>query len=292
MDKLALLCLLLAAPAFAQLEGFSKQHLIKYTARNPFERFPDGRPKVPDRYIQALKGASAEAIWAAMQSRGFLFHWEGGWKIAHPEKRLAGRAFTAQFMPVRPDVHDVIEADAKRAGLSDRGHTRVIDMLQPGDVLVIDLFGKIAYGSLPGDNLTAAILGATGNGFVIDGGVRDLDGILGQGAAIYFRDSHVLPLRNVMLTGVNVPIRIGGVTVMPGDVVVGDSEGVTFIPPELAAQVAREARETELKDQWTKAQFATGKHKASQLYPAIKDPALQQEFQRWLAEKKKELGLE
>ena len=292
MRKLALLALILSPPAFGQLEGFSKQQLIKYTARNPFERFRDGRPKVPDRYIQALKGASAEAIWSAMQSRGFLFHWEGGWKIAHPEKKLAGRAFTAQFMPARPDVNDVIEADAKRAGLPDRNHTRVIDMLQPGDVLIIDLFGKIAYGSLAGDNLTAAILGATGNGFVIDGGVRDLDGILEQNVAVYFRDSHVLPMRNVMLTGVNVPIRLGSVTVMPGDVVVGDSEGVTFIPPELVAQVAREAQETELKDMWTKAQLATGKYKSSQLYPATKDPGLQREYEQWLVRKKKEMGLE
>ncbi len=292
MRKLALLVLVLSVPAFGQLEGFSKQQLVKYTAGNPFERFPDGRPKVPDRYIRALKGASAEAIWAAMQSRGFLFHWEGGWKIAHPEKKLAGRAFTAQYMPVRPDVNDVIEADAKSAGLPDRNHTRVIDMLQAGDVLVIDVFGKIAYGSLPGDNLTAAILGATGNGFVIDGGIRDLDGILEQNVAVYFRDSHVLPLRNVMLTGVNVPIRIGGVTVMPGDVVVGDSEGVTFIPPQLVREVAREAQETELKDMWTKAQFATGKRKASELYPVIKDPALQRDFSEWLARKKKEMGIE
>ena len=292
MGKLALLLLISCVSAFAQLDGFSRQQLVKYTARNPFERFPDGRPKVPERYIQALKGASAEAIWSAMQTRGFLFHWEGGWKIAHPEKRLTGRVFTAQYMPVRPDVNDVVEADARRAGLSDRSHTRVIDMLEPGDVLVVDLFGKIAYGSMTGDNLTAAILGATGNGFVIDGGVRDLDGILEQNAAVYFRDTHVLPMRNVMLTGVNVPIRIGGVTVMPGDVVVGDSEGVTFIPPELVADVAREARETEWKDEWTKARFATGKYRASQLYPAIKDPALKREFDQWLAGKKKAAGLE
>ena len=284
--------LVLATPVRAQLDGFARQQLIKYTAKNPFERFPDGRPMVPERYLQALKGSSAEAIWAAMQTRGFLFHWEGGWKTAHPEKKLVGRAFTAQYMPVRPDVNDVIEGDAKAAGVSERNHTRVIDMLRPGDVLVIDLFGKIAYGSMTGDNLTAAILAATGNGFVIDGGIRDLDGILELNVPVYYRDSHVLPMRNVMLTGVNVPIRIGGVTVMPGDVVVGDTEGVTFIPPELAAAVSKEARETELKDEWTKGKFATRKYKSSQLYPVVKDPELKKEYEEWMARKKKELGLE
>jgi regulator of RNase E activity RraA len=166
----------------------------------------------------------------------------------------------------------------------------VIDMLQKGDVLVIDLFGKIAYGAMTGDNLTAAIVGATGNGFVIDGSVRDLDGILEQNVPVYFRDSHVLPLRDVMLTGVNVPIRIGSVTVMPGDLVVGDSEGVTFIPPPLVAEVAKEAQETELKDVWTKAKLSSGKYRSSQLYPAIKDPQLKKEYDSWLENKKKELS--
>ncbi len=284
--------LVCAVPLLAQLDGFARQQLIKYTARSPFDRFADGRPKVADQYIKALKGASAEAVWSAMQSRGFLFHWEGGWKVAHSEKRLVGRAFTAQYMPVRPDVNDVIEDDAKAAGVSDHSHTRVIDMLQPGDVLVVDMFGKVPYGSMTGDNLAAAIFGATGNGFVIDGGVRDLDGILELNMPVYFRDAHVLPMRNVMLTGVNVPIRIGGVTVMPGDVVVGDSEGVTFIPPELVAAVAKEAQETELKDVWTKAKLTSGKYKSSQLYPAIKDPALQREFNEWLAQKRKDMRLQ
>ncbi len=292
MRPAALALFLAVMPLRAQLDGFARQQLIKYTAKNPFERFLDGRPKVPDRYIQALQGSSAEAIWSAMHTRGFQFHWEGGWKIAHPEKKLVGRAFTAQYMPVRPDVNDLIEADAKAAGRSDRNHTRVIDMLQPGDVLVIDLFGKIAYGSMTGDNLTAAIKAATGNGFVIDGGIRDLDGILELDVPVYYRDSHVLPMRNVMLTGVNVPIRIGGVTVMPGDVVVGNSEGITFIPPELVKAVAREARETELKDEWTKAKFATRQYKSSDLYPTPKTPELKKEYEEWLARRKRELGLE
>jgi len=289
MRQVPIILFLAAAPLWAQLQGFSKEQLIKYTVKNPFERFPDGRPKVPDRYLKLLKGVSAEAIWGAMQTRGYPFHWEGGWKTAHPEKRLIGRAFTAQYMPVRADVNELIEADAKLAGLSERVHTRVIDMLQPGDVLVIDLFGKIAYGAMTGDNLTAAIVGATGNGFVIDGSVRDLDGILEQNVPVYFRDSHVLPLRDVMLTGVNVPIRIGSVTVMPGDLVVGDSEGVTFIPPPLVAEVAKEAQETELKDVWTKAKLSSGKYRSSQLYPAIKDPQLKKEYDSWLENKKKEL---
>ncbi len=289
----ALLCLLLlaAAPAWAQLQGFSKEQLIQYTANNPFGRFDDGRPKVPDELLQGLQNASSEMVWGPLRAAGYHHQWEGGWKIMHPDKRLVGRAFTAQFMPVRPDVNDVIEGEAKRAGRGKNNNQRVIDLLQPGDVLVVDLFGKIEQGPFAGDNLATAIHAATGNGFVIDGAVRDLDGIYPMGIPIYVRDFHVSALGEVMLTGVNVPIRIGNVTVMPGDVVVGDREGLSFIPPHLVEEVVNQAKVTELHDVWTKQKLATGKYQSSELYPRPSDPALLKEYEQWLAAKKKELGL-
>src|SRR5690606_38850502 len=122
-----------------------------------------------------------------------------------PEKKLVGRVFTAQYMPTRPDVEDIIEADARAAGRASRNQ-RVIDMLQPGDVLVVDLFGKIEDGTFVGDNLAAAVFAATGNGFIIDGSARDLDGIYPQGMTGYVRGFHVSALNNVMLTGINIPI--------------------------------------------------------------------------------------
>jgi regulator of RNase E activity RraA len=141
-------------------------------------------------------------------------------------------------------------------------------------------------------NLTAAIIGATGNGYVIEGAVRDLDGIFPQGKPIYVRGFHVSAIGDVMLTGINVPIRIGQTTVMPGDVVVGDREGLTFIPPEALAEVVKTAKITELHDIWTKGKFDSGKYKASELYPSPSDPALRKEYEEWLAAKKKELGIE
>ncbi len=292
MSKLALLLVFAALPLSAQMEGFSRPQIIKYTPQNPFERFADGRPKVPDSLIGRLRRASSEMLWKPLWDRDYRFQWEGRWKINRPEIKLIGRAFTAEYMPVRPDVDEVIEADAARQGLSDRTHTRVIGMLQPGDVLVVDLFGKIEEGSMTGDNLSAAIYAATGNGFVIDGGIRDLDGIRKQPVPIYYREAHVKPLRNVMLTGINVPVQIGNVTVMPGDLIVGDAEGITVIPPHLAEDVAREVLLTELKDQWTQEKLATKKYKAGELYPAPKDPALIKEYEQWLAGKKKQLGQE
>lgn len=292
MRTAAFALLLLAIPACAQVDGFGKDELIKYTAKNPFGRFEDGRPKVPDKYIEMLKGSSSEMLWGPLRSAGYEHQWAGGFQIVHPEKKLVGRVFTAVFMPVRPDLDEVIEADAKERGLGKNDNQRVIDSLQPGDVLVVDLFGKIEGGTFAGDNLSTAIITATGNGYVIDGGVRDLDGIYPQNMPIYVRGFHVSAIKDVMLMGMNVPIRIGQTTVMPGDLVVGDREGLTFIPPHVVQKAAEASKITELHDIWTKGKLSTGKWKASELYPSPGDPALKKEYEDWLAKEKKKFGID
>ncbi len=276
----------------AQLSGFSKEDLVKYTAASPFERFEDGRPKVPDQYIEALRNSSSEMVWGPLRRAGFENQWTDGWKILQPDKKLVGRVFTAQFMPARSDVNDIIEAEALGDGKKVTNNQRVINQLQPGDVLVVDLFGKIEKGTFVGDNLAAAVFAASGNGFVIDGGIRDLDGIIPQGMPGYVRGFHVSALGDVMLTGVNVPIRIGHTTVMPGDVVLGDREGLTFIPASVVADVARASKLTELHDVWTKAKFATGEYKSSDLYPKPKDPKLIEEYEEWRDAELVKLGME
>lgn len=275
-----------------QLSGFSKKDLIKYTADSPYDRFEDGRPKVPDQYIEALRNSSSEMVFGPLRRAGFPDQWVDGWKLLQPDKKLIGRVFTAQFMPTRKDVEEIIEAEALGDGKVVKSHQRVINMLRPGDVLVADIFGKIKEGTMLGDNLAAAVYGATGTGFVIDGAVRDLDGIVPQGMPGYVRGFHVSALADVMLTGVNVPIQIGNTTVMPGDIVLGDREGLTFIPASIVADVARASKLTELHDVWTKAKFATGKYKSSDLYPRPSDPALLKEFEDWRDAELAKLGME
>lgn len=97
----------------------------------------------------------------------------------------------------------------------------------------------------------------------------------------YFRNVHPTPLRNVMLTGVNIPIRIGSTTVMPGDVAFGDREGVSFIPPHLLKAVLDKADETHIHDEWTKMKFMTGKYKSSELYPTPANPELKREYEEY-----------
>jgi 4-hydroxy-4-methyl-2-oxoglutarate aldolase len=110
----------------------------------------------------------------------------------------------------------------------------VIDMLQPGDVLVVDLFGQQEGGTIVGDNLFYYIMKATKNGgLVVDGAIRDLEGISRMDMPAYFRAAHPTAINNVMISGFNVPVRIGKATVMPGDLVFGDAEGVYFIKKRL-----------------------------------------------------------
>jgi 4-hydroxy-4-methyl-2-oxoglutarate aldolase len=288
----AVLSLTLFFPCFAnaQLITFSKQDLIDYTYANPFDRFPDGRPKVPDAFLARARDLSAEDIWATMQEKGYNNQYADGFIVLHPGKTLVGRVFTVQFMPVRKDLATVAEQKAKEKGIPRLMNQTAIDMLQPGDVLVVDMFGKKVDGTIVGDNLFYYVMVATHKGgLIVDGSVRDLDGIAEIDMPAYFRAADPTPIGNVMLTGINVPIRIAGVTVMPGDLAVGDREGIYFIPPQFIKEVLDRADEIHIHDEWTKKKFAEGKYKSSEIYSSPTDPKLKAEYQEYLKQKLEEL---
>ena len=280
----AALALILPA-AWGQVFTLTREQLIQYTAQNPFDRFPDGRPKVPDAILEKVKGMSSEEVGLARS--GYPNQFEGNWQVLHPGKTLVGRAFTLQFMPSRPDVSDVDTAARKAKGLGRMHNQTAIDMLQAGDVLVVDACGSGRYGGIIGDNLAYYIWKTTRAGFVIDGAIRDLDGITPLDMGGYFRAAVPPAINNLMVTGINVPVRIGNTTVMPGDVVLGDREGVFFIPPHLVQKIVEEADVTHVHDEWTRKKFDEGRYKSSEIYGSPSDPALKQEYQEYL---KKRLG--
>jgi len=279
-----------ASSAHAQLILFPKQDLIDYTAKSPFDRLADGRPKVPDALIERARDLSSEEVWATLHEKGFNNQYADGFQVLHPGKTMVGRAFTVQFMPLRADVEDVAEAKAKERGLPRLTNQAAIDMLQPGDVLVVDLFGKKVDGTIVGDNLFYYVMKATkGGGLVVDGSIRDLDGLAEIDMPGYFRSADPTPIGNVMLTGINVPVRIGGVTVMPGDLVVGDREGVYFVPPQFVKELLDRADEIHVHDEWTKKKFDEGKYKSSEIYGSPKDPKLQEEYREYLKKRLEEI---
>jgi 4-hydroxy-4-methyl-2-oxoglutarate aldolase len=276
--------------AQGQLITFSKQDLVDSTPQNPFDRFRDGRPKVPDSLLERARGLSSEDVWAGLLETGYKNQYADGFQVLHPGKTLVGRVFTVQFMPQRPDVDQVLQTKAKARGIGHLHNQTAIDMLEPGDVLVVDLFGKKVGGTIVGDNLFYYINKATnGGGLIVDGSVRDLEGLSEIDMPAYFRSADPTPIGDVMLTGINIPIRIGGVTVMPGDLAVGDREGVYFIPPQFVKPVLDKADEIHVHDEWTKKKFAERKYKSGEIYSTPKDPKLLEEYQEFLRKRLAEI---
>jgi 4-hydroxy-4-methyl-2-oxoglutarate aldolase len=274
----------------AQLFTLTKEQMVEYTAQNPFDRFDDGRPKVPDALIERARGLSSEEVFAILPPQGFRNQYADGFRVLHPGKKLVGRAFTVQFMPLRPDLDAVITARARAAGLPRMNNQVPMDMLQPGDVLVVDLFGQSEGGTIVGDNLFYYIMKTTkGAGLVVDGAIRDLEGIAGMDMPAYFRTAHPSYLTNVIISGINIPVRIGNATVMPGDLVFGDSEGVYFIPPALVQKVVDNADEVHIHDEWTRRKFDEGKYKSSEIYGSPRDPALKKEYDEYLKKRLEEI---
>jgi 4-hydroxy-4-methyl-2-oxoglutarate aldolase len=280
------LVFLLATAAAAQPFRWTREQMIHYTPLNPFERFEDGRPKVPSALLEKVKGLTVEEAWGIMRAKGYNAQYAGaGFRSLHAGKKLVGRAVTAQYLPTRPDLQQVLDADAKAAGMPSGTNQKVIDLLQLDDVPVIDLMGAAEGHNFGGDNLHAAIYGATRTGAVVDGTVRDIEGLAEMPTQVYFRDGHPAAVGGVVVIGINIPVKIGEAIVMPGDIVLGDRTGLLFIPPQLVSEIVETAELTHLHDEWTKAKFLTGKYKSSELYPTPKSPELKKEYEEFVKQR-------
>jgi 4-hydroxy-4-methyl-2-oxoglutarate aldolase len=287
-----LMCALaLSASGFAQLDLFSKEQRLEFSPEWHGERFADGRPNVPDSVLARLTNVTADEAWDVLQEAGFHRQFEGGWKVINPGQRLVGRVVTAVFMPQRPDVDSVIRANGKKENRIGDENSWIIDILKPGDVLVVDLFGKIRYGTIIGDNLATAIYSKSHNGLIVNGAVRDVTGIQEiHGFQVYTRGVDPSALQNVMLTGINVPIRMGDTTVMPGDIAIGDPEGVTFVPAQLAEKVADDTEMDHMIDEWGHTMLREGKYTPGQI-DAKWTPQMIREFNAWLKAKGSKLHM-
>ncbi len=286
---IVLICL--STSGWAQLGMFSKEQRLELTRDWQGERFPDGRPKVPDEVLDSLKTVDAEEAWGVLRHTGYSNQFEAGWKVINPGERLVGRVVTAVFMPLRPDVNAVIKEHGRQEGRVGAQNSWVIDTLQPDDVLVVDLFGKVKDGTFAGDNLGTSIFAKSHTGLIVDGAVRDVTGLSEiKGFRVYVRDFDPSALANVMLMGLNVPIRIGQATVMPGDVAVSDPEGITFIPPHLAQKVADEAQMTHLIDEWGHMMLREGKYTPGQIDGKWTKPMIE-EFNKWVEQKGSKLRM-
>jgi len=276
--------------ANAQHVQISKEELIALTPEWKGERFPDGRPKVPDDIVRRMKSVSVEEAWATMSNAGYRYQVAEGWQVINPDSVLVGRAVTTTFMPGRPDVWKAIDSMGKKEGRRAQ-NVWAVEMLQKGDVYVADQFGAKRNGPTIGDNVGNAIYARTGNGIVYDGALRDLEGLKEIGGFTSFYTSYDPSYHNpgagqsrdltTMIVGINHPTRIRDVTVMPGDIVLGKLGVVVFIPPQLSERVVVTSEIVRLRDMFGHQRLREGKYTAGQIDARWTDE-IEKDFSKWL----------
>jgi len=278
---------LMAWPHWAQAQygTFTKEQRILYTRQNPFPRFEDGRPRVPDDILQRMKQVTIEEAWGVLRSHRYNAQFEGGWINLHPDRVLVGRAVTAAFMPLRPDVEEVTRELGHQDERVGAQNSWIIDTLVENDVIVVDLFGKIEDGTFAGDNLATSIYAKSKTGMIVNGAVRDVDGIFEiPDFNVFVRGLDPSGIAGVTLMGINVPIRLGRVTVMPGDVVLGRREGIIFIPPQFAQEVVEKSEAIRLRDEFGHQRLREGKYTPGQIDRDWTSD-IEADFEQWKKEK-------
>ena len=232
-----------------------REKIIALTPMWKGERFPDGRPKVADKYLDALYGMTLEEVWKPIFVLGYEHQFVGGGlaplHTLHDDgRKLVGRAVTCTYAPTRPDLHEVQFNRGAEDGLKGNYNQWVIDSLVERDVVVCDMYDKIYKGTFLGGNLTTAIKTKTKTGgAVIWGGIRDTQQMKAvPDVQVYYRGIDPTPIREFVMKDFNSITRIGKATVLPGDIIYGAGGGVLFIPSHLVPEVVDGAAKTHVKD--------------------------------------------
>tara|TARA_Y100001972_G_scaffold129301_1_gene196371 strand:- start:1914 stop:2894 length:981 start_codon:yes stop_codon:yes gene_type:complete len=290
---LAVACLFVT-PSQAQNVVWPADNIKQLTSEWTGERLPDGRPKVSDQLLERLKTLSMEEVWGSLRRHGynnqfenFASMYENGWEILHPENVMTGRVLTAQFMPFRKDLDSYIQQQAAKEGTKTpvTNYAPIIKLLD-GDVYVADSYGKMVEGTLIGDNLGNAIYKAGKRGVIFNGSVRDIEGLSEiEGFNAWIRGSDPSAIKDMLVESINGPIRIGRVTVLPGDVVLAKTTGVAFIPSHLVQEVVISGEYTALRDEYTRFAMATNKYEyVNEAFVVDKD-VFEKDFEKWLDKK-------
>jgi 4-hydroxy-4-methyl-2-oxoglutarate aldolase len=270
--------------ANAQRVGSSPEYIKALTAEWKGERFADGRPKVPDSILERLKNISLEEAWGVLRNKGFMNQFEGDWTIINPDEAMTGRVVTAQYMPLRPDFEKQLKEQGKAENRAQKGGTNSwpIDILTTGDVYVADSYGKIADGTLIGDNLGNSIYAKSQRGVIFYGSVRDQEGLAEiKGFNGWIKGSDPSYIQQMMLTSINAPIRVGRAIVLPGDVVLAKKYGVVFIPAYLVEDLVLTSEFTALRDEFGHQRLREKKYLAGEIDSEWTE-AIKKDFLNWL----------
>lgn len=266
----------------AQQVTLTPEQIKGYTPEWKGERFPDGRPKVSDKLLERLKKVHLEEAWGILRNKGYQNQFEGDWIVENPDSVMTGRVVTAQYMPLRPDVDKVIKEIGKSENRIGATNSWPIDVLKDGDVYVADSYGKIVDGTLIGDNLGNAIYAKSHRGVIFYGSVRDVEGLDEiNGFNSWTKGNDPSYIQQMMLSGINVPIRIGRASVLPGDVVLAKKYGVVFIPAHLVEDVVINAEFIALRDAFGHLRLREGKYTPGQIDTQWTEE-IKKDFLQWI----------
>jgi len=266
----------------AQQVAYTKEQIISITSEWKGDRLPDGRPNVPDALLKRLQNISLEEAWGILRGKGYNNQFEGDWMLLRPEQTMVGRALTVQYLPKRPDYDNLIREKGKSEKRIGNFNSWPIDMLKSGDIYVADSYGKIVDGTLIGDNLGNSIYSKSKTGVIFYGSVRDIEGLEKiDGFKAWMKGYDPSYIQEMMLGGINVPIRIGRATVLPGDVVLAKKGGIVFIPAHLVEEVVLNAEFIALRDQFGHQRLREGKYTPGEIDQQWTD-AIKNDFLKWL----------
>ena len=237
----------------------------------------------PADLLRALAKVSTATLSSQLRKRGFNSVTLDGLHATKPGGKMVGFARTLRYVPFREDLFAACGGTLPGGGLN--AQKRAVEQVRPGEILVIEARGDPTAGTV-GDILAlrAQVRGAAG--IVTDGAIRDSQALHAMDLPVYYGATHpaVLGRRHVPWE-VNATIACAGVTVTPGDIIVGDGDGVIVIPAHLAMEVAQDAAEQELQEEFAAAMVAKGES-VDGLYPLGK--RWQVAYEAWLAEREEQ----
>lgn len=279
--------------SFAQRVGSTPEMVKNWTSQWKGERSEDGRPKVPDIVLERLENCTLEQIWGYLGRKGYNNQVEKDWIILKPGETMVGRVVTAQFMPSRPDLDSLVKAQGKEEGRSQKGgiNTWPIDVLTKGDIYVADGYGKIKDGTLIGSSLGNAIYGKSGKGVIFYGSVRDMQELKDtKGFNAWVKGHDPSYIKNMTPSSINAPIRIGEVTVFPGDIVFANEYGVVFVPAHLVEGLVSASEMIALRDEFERVLLQQAKYPSGQIHGDW-DDNIKNEFRTWVSKYPKKLAI-
>lgn len=239
------------------------------------------RTRVTDEQLARLRAVPIEAVWGAVQKHKYVQTFATGFQMTQPQVKMIGRALTMRYLPVRPDIQEAVETLAREGDWDTGYNMRASDDIQKGDVLVVELAGSVNRATFMGDVTGLAIKTAGAAGVVIDGGLRDLSEFLPmKDFPVYYKGAHASAMADLVGVEWNVPVRIGDITVLPGDVVIGDGSGIQVFPPQLAEEVIKGAEDTVYTETFKREMIQTGKYRTKEIYPKL-SPELEKIFEEW-----------